>query len=315
LRYTRDDAVPENVVILGAGCAGLSAAIYAARENFRPLVIAGAAYGGQLMLTTLVENYPGFPEGVQGPDLVMQMKKQAEKFGARFVEEEVESVDFSSQPFRIKTASNSYEALSVIIATGASARMLGIPSELRYMGGGLSTCATCDAPFYKNRDVIVVGGGDTAVGDAEFLTRFAKSVTVVHRRDAFRASKIMQDRLLSNVKVKVLWNSVVEEILGDNNKVSGVRIKNVQNNETKVVHTDGVFMAIGNAPSTKFLAGKLKLDERGYVIARDEVFTEVEGVFVAGDVSDGIYMQAVTAASGGVKAALQMRNYLNSITK
>ncbi len=305
--------MPENVLILGAGCAGLSAAIYAARENFKPLVIAGPAYGGQLVLTTLVENYPGFPEGVQGPDLMLQMKKQAEKFGARFVEEEVESVDFSSRPFKVKTASNRYEAMSVIIATGASARMLGIPSELKYMGGGLSTCATCDAPFYKNKDVVVVGGGDTAVGDADFLTRFAKSVTVIHRRNEFRASKIMQERLLKNEKVKVLWNSVVEEILGDGGKVNGARIKNVQTNETQVVRTDGVFMAIGNAPSTKFLVGKLKLDERGYVIAKDEVFTEVEGVFVAGDVSDGVYMQAVTAASGGVKAALQMRAYLSRI--
>ena len=305
--------MPENVVILGAGCAGLSAAIYAARENFNPLVIAGPTYGGQLMLTTLVENYPGFPEGVQGPDLVLQMKKQAEKFGARFVEEEVESVDLSSIPFKIKTPSNSYEALSVIIATGASARMLGLPSESKYIGGGLSTCATCDAAFYKNKDVIVIGGGDTAVGDAEFLTRFAKSVTVIHRRHEFRASKIMQERLLKNEKVKVLWDSVVEEILGDNKKVSGVRVKNVKTNETMIVSAEGIFMGIGNVPNTKFLVGKLKLDERGYVTARDEVFTEVDGIFVAGDVSDGIYMQAVTAASGGVKAALQMRSYLSRL--
>ncbi len=305
--------MPENVVIIGAGCAGLSAAIYAARENFNPLIIAGSAYGGQLTLTTLVENYPGFPDGVQGPDLVLQMKKQAEKFGARFVEEEVESVDFSSRPFRVKTSSNGYEALSVIIATGASARMLGLPSEVRYMGGGLSTCATCDAPFYKDKDVIVVGGGDTAVGDAEFLTRFVKSVTMVHRRNEFRASKIMQERVLKNEKIKILWNSVIEEVLGNKNKVNGIRVKNVQTNETRIVPTDGVFMAIGNAPSTKFLEGKLKLDERGYVMAKDEVFTDIEGVFVAGDVADGVYMQAVTAASSGVKAALQMRNYLGRL--
>ncbi len=305
--------MPDNVVILGAGCAGLSAAIYAAREGFNPLVISGPAYGGQLMLTTLVENYPGFPEGVNGPDLMLQMKKQAEKFGTRFVEEEVEGVDFSTRPFRIKTSSNSYEALSVIIATGASARMLGLPSESKYIGGGLSTCATCDAAFYKNKDVVVVGGGDTAVGDADFLTRFAKSVTVIHRRNEFRASKIMQEKLLKNVKVKVMWDSVIEEILGNNNKVNGVRVKNVKTNETQVVRTDGIFMGIGNAPNTKFLAGKLKLDERGYVIAKDEVFTDIEGVFVAGDVSDGVYMQAVTAASGGVKAALQMRGYLSRL--
>ena len=297
-------------MIIGAGCAGLSAAIYAAREDFAPLVITGAS-GGQLLLTTEVENYPGFPDGIKGPDLIAQMKKQAEKFGARFVSEDVESVDFSVRPFVIKTASKSYGASSVIIATGSSAKTLGIPSEKKYIGRGVSMCATCDAPFYRNKDVVVVGGGDVAMEDSLFLTKFAKSVTIVHRRDEFRASRIMREKVLGNSKIKVLWDSVVDEIIGDEKKVTGVKIKNVKTGKVEVVDTSGVFMAIGHTPNTGFLNGALKLDEKGYVVAKNEVFAEVDGVFVAGDVSDHVYMQAATAAAGGVKAALQVRAYLN----
>jgi thioredoxin reductase (NADPH) len=305
--------VTENVVIIGAGCAGLSAAIYTSREGFRPLVIGGAGYGGQLMLTTLVENYPGFPNGVMGPELMAQMRKQAERFGTRFVDSEVIEVDFSTKPFRVKTASGSYDALSVIVATGASSKLLGIPSEAKYMGKGVSMCSTCDAPFFKGKDVVVVGGGDTAMEDSLFLTRFATSVTIVHRRDEFRASKIMQEKVLKNEKVKVLWNSAVEEITGDGNRVTGVRIKNLKTNEVKAVATGGVFIAVGHVPTTKFLEGKLELDERGYIVTKDEVLTKIDGVFVAGDAADPFYRQAVTSASGGVKAALRVRDYFNRL--
>ena len=302
--------MPENVVIIGSGCAGLAAAIYTAREEFMPLVISGFSKGGQLMLATRVENYPGFPEGIQGPDLVAGMRKQAESFGARFVDEDIEDLDLSSRPFKVKTASKGYEALSVIIATGASARLLGIPSEGLYIGKGVSTCATCDGPFFKDKDVIVVGGGDTAMMDSYFLTRFVKSVTIVHRRNAFRASKILQERVLKNGKIKVLWNSTVEEVIGDRSRVTGARIKNVETKEITTIPIGGIFIAIGEDPSTGFLKGKLKLDEQGYVITRDEVLTDIDGVFVAGDVADRTYRQAVTAASSGVKAALQVRGYL-----
>jgi thioredoxin reductase (NADPH) len=305
--------VPENVIIIGAGCAGLSAAIYTSREGFRPLVIGGTAQGGQLMLTTLVENYPGFANGVMGPELMAQMRKQAERFGTRFVDTEVVDVDFSARPFRVKTSSGNYDALSVIIATGASSKLLGIPSEARYMGKGVSMCSTCDAPFFKGKDVVVVGGGDTAMEDSLFLTRFASSVTIVHRRDKFRASRIMQDKVLGNEKVRVLWNSTVEEITGDGNRVTGVRIRNEQTGEVKSIPIGGVFIAIGHVPTTKFLEGKLELDERGYIIAKDEVLTKIDGVFVAGDAADPFYKQAVTSASGGVKAALRVRDYFNRL--
>lgn len=305
--------VPENVVIIGAGCAGLSAAIYTSREGFKPLVIGGADYGGQLMLTTRVENYPGFPDGVMGPDLMMQMRKQAEKFGTRFVDADVVDVDFSTKPFRVKTSSGEYEALSVIVATGASSRLLGIPSEGRYMGRGISTCATCDAPFFKGKDVVVVGGGDTAMEDSLFLTRFANSVTIIHRRNEFRASKIMQEKVLKNEKVKVLWNSTVEEITGDGSRVTGVKVRDVQTNKVKNIPAGGVFIAVGHVPTTKFLMGKLELDERGYIVTKDEVLTKIDGVFVAGDVADSFYRQAVTSASSGVKAALRVRDYFNRL--
>ncbi len=302
----------EDLIIIGSGPAGLTAAIYTAREDFKPLVITGLSSGGQLLLTTKVENYPAFPDGIDGPELVESMRKQAEKFGARFANEDVVDIDFSSKPIKIKTSSGEYEANAVIIATGASAKWLGIPSEQKYIGKGISGCATCDAPFFKGKNVVVVGGGDTAMEDSLFLTKFVESVTIVHRRGEFRASKIMQGRVLSNPKIKVIWDSEVAEVLG-NGKVTGVKIKNVKSGEVTEMNVDGVFVAIGYAPNTKFLQGKLKLDEQGYIITKDEVLTDIEGVFVAGDVSDRKYRQAITAAGSGSKAALEARAYIQEL--
>lgn len=302
----------EDLIIIGSGPAGLTAAIYTAREDFKPLVITGLSSGGQLLLTTKVENYPAFPDGIDGPELVESMRKQAEKFGARFANEDVVDIDLSSKPIKIKTSSGEYEANAVIIATGASAKWLGIPSEQKYIGKGISSCATCDAPFFKGKNVVVVGGGDTAMEDSLFLTKFVESVTIVHRRGEFRASKIMQGRVLSNPKIKVIWDSEVAEVLG-NGKVTGVKIKNVKSGEVTEMNVDGVFVAIGYAPNTKFLQGKLKLDEQGYIITKDEVLTDIEGVFVAGDVSDRKYRQAITAAGSGSKAALEARAYIQEL--
>lgn len=302
----------ENVIILGGGPAGLTAALYAARDGFDPLVISGVNAGGQLLLTTTVENFPGFTDGIQGPELMDKLKRQAEKFGARFVQNDVTEVDFSSKPYKVKVGSQEYEGKSIIVATGASAKWIGIESESKFIGRGVSSCATCDAPFFKGKNVIVVGGGDTAMEDSIFLTRFANSVTIVHRRDAFRASKIMQDKALSNPKIKVLWNSTVEEIIGDK-KVSGVKIKNVVTNELTEMPIDGVFVAVGYKPNTDFLNGKLPLDAKGYIITKEEVKTDLPGVFVAGDVADHVYRQAITAAGSGTKAALEARAYLQSL--
>ncbi|MGC8496132.1 MAG: thioredoxin-disulfide reductase [Candidatus Micrarchaeia archaeon] len=302
----------EELVIIGAGPAGYTAAIYAARDGFAPMIISGMEPGGQLMLTTTVENYPGFPEGIFGSQLMDLFKKQAEKFGARFVFDEVTDVDFSAKPFKIKTGSSTYEANAVIIATGAKARWLGIESEKRFIGKGVSSCATCDAPFFKGKNVAVVGGGDTAMEDSLYLTKFAESVTIIHRRDQFRASKIMQERVFSNEKIKVVWDSVVEEILGDS-KVKGVKIRNVKTNEYREIPLDGVFVAIGYEPITGFLKGKIDVDDLGYIKAIDEVKTNIEGVFVAGDVADRVYRQAITAAGSGAKAALKAREYLQEL--
>ncbi len=303
----------ENVIIIGSGPAGLSAAIYTAREEFSPLLIGGSIPGGQLLLTTTVENMPGFPDGIQGPELIELMRKQAEKFGARIVNDDVTDVDFGTRPFKVRTASKEYEALAVIVATGANAKTLRIPSESRFFGHGVSACATCDAVFYKNKDVIVVGGGDTAMEDSFFLTRFCKSVTIVHRRDRFRASKITQEKVLASPKIKVMWNSEVIEILGDDKGVNAVIIKDVTSGKTSTMPTGGVFLAIGNAPSTAFLNGKLGLDDLGYIITKDEVLTDIEGVYVAGDSADHYYRQAGTASSSGIKAALHVREYLQNL--
>ncbi len=302
----------EKLVIIGGGPAGLSAAIYAAREDFEPLVIAGFAAGGQLLLTTVVENFPGFPEGIDGPEIIIKMREQAEKFGARFVNENATGVDFSSKPYRIMADSKTYEAETVIIATGADSMWIGIESEKKFIGKGVSSCATCDAPFFKNKNVIVVGGGDTAMEDSLFLTKFVNSVTIVHRRDQFRASKIMQERVLSNQKIKVVWDSGIDEIIGDD-KVSGVKIRNLKTDQVTEMGIDGIFVAIGYAPNTKFLEGSLPLDDKGYIITKEEVETDIEGVFVAGDDADHIYRQAATAAGSGVKAALKVREYLQNM--
>jgi len=305
----------ENVIIIGSGPGGLSAAVYTAREEFKPLILGGSISGGQLMLTTIVENIPGFPEGIDGPEFINRLQKQALKFGARILNEDVIDVDFNSRPFKVKTNENTYEAHTLIIATGAKSRELGIPSEKKFYGRGVSECATCDAPLFKGKDnVVVIGGGDTAMEDADFLTRYVKNVTIIHRRDAFRASKVMQERVLSNPKIKIIWNSGVEEILGDKT-VSGVRIINYKTNETSEISAQGVFLAIGRIPNTKFLEGKLKLDDQGYIVTKDGIFTDIEGVFALGDCADRFYKQAGTATGDGIKAALRVREFLSNMKR
>ncbi len=306
----------ENVIIIGSGPAGLSAAIYTAREELKPLMITGVPAGGQLLLTTKVENMPGFPDGIDGPELIDRMTKQAEKFGTRMITENVIDVDFSSRPFKIKTESQTLETQSVIIATGANAKLLGIPSEMKFMGTGVSTCATCDGAFFKGKDVVVIGGGDTAMEDSTFLTRFCPNVTIIHRRKEFRASKIMQQKVLSNSKIKVIWNSEVEEIYGKDEigGIYGVKIRDTETKQTRIVMAQGVFIAIGHSPNTKFLQGKLKLDDLGYIVTENEVVTSIPGVFVAGDNQDRHYKQAGTASAAGIKAAIKVREYLQDIS-
>ena len=299
----------EKLLIIGGGPAGLSAAIYASREGFNPLVIAGMNAGGQLLLTSVVENFPGFPDGVDGPVIIDLMRKQAEKFDTRFVDQNVTKVDFAKRPFKVFTEDAEYEADSVIIATGANAKWLGIESEKKLIGKGISSCATCDGPFFKNKDVVVVGGGDTAMEDSLFLTKFVNSITIVHRRGELRASKIMQERVKSNKKIKFVWDSVIDEVLGDE-KVVGVRLKNLKTSATSEMKTDGIFVAIGYSPNTEMFNGQVNLDEQGYINAEDEVKTNIDGVFVAGDVADKVYRQAATASGSGVKAALLAREYL-----
>ena len=302
----------EDVIIVGSGPAGYTAAIYLSREDFKPMVITGIEQGGQLTLTSTVENYPGFPDGVLGTELMARFMAQAKKFGTRFVDGLVTAVDFKTLPFKVVAGSDTYLANSVILAPGASAKWLGLESEKKFIGKGVSNCATCDAPFYKNKSVIVVGGGDTAMEDALFISKFASSVTIVHRRDEFRASKIMQERVTSNSKIKLVLNSVIEEVIGTS-KVTSVRVKNLKTNDTSAIKTDGVFVAIGYTPNTGFLQGKLQLDDQGYIMTKDEVKTEIAGVFVAGDAADKVYRQAVTAAGSGAKAALAARAYLQDL--
>jgi thioredoxin reductase (NADPH) len=302
----------ENVIIIGSGPAGLTAAIYAARANLNPLLISGYESGGQLMYTIEVENFPGFEKGIMGPYLMLAMRKQAERFGTKFIDKNATAVDFS-YPSRkkIMVESETYSAKTIIIATGATSRWLGIPSEAKFKGRGVSTCATCDGAFYRDKVVAVVGGGDSAMEEASFLTRFASKVFIIHRRDKFRASKIMQDRAMKNPKIEVIWNSVISEIHGEN-VVKSVTLTNTVNNETSNLELDGVFVAIGHDPNTKFLVGQIDLDEKGYVITKDEnqTHTNIEGVFVAGDVFDLRYKQAITAAGSGCKAALEAEKFI-----
>lgn len=305
------DSRIEKLTIIGSGPAGLTAAIYAARGGLNPLVIAGRAAGGQLMLTTDVDDYPGFDEGIQGPELMMKMRKQAERFDVRFIEEDVESVDFSSKPLIIKTETQEVKTETVIIATGAQASWLGLESETRLRGRGVSACAVCDGFFFKGQDIIVVGGGDTAMREAQHLSKIANKLYVVHRRDQFRAQKALVDLVTSKKNVEVLYDSVIEEILGED-KVSGVKLKNVKTGEIREMPIGAVFIAIGHTPSTKFLGNSVELDEKGYIKVKDEVFSSVPGVFVAGDVSDFKYRQAVTAAGAGTKATFEVEHYLEN---
>jgi thioredoxin reductase (NADPH) len=303
-----------NVIIIGSGPAGLTAAIYAARAALKPLVIAGAQSGGQLMLTSEVENYPGFPEGIMGPELMANFRSQAERFGAEIVDEDAVAVDFQQRPFTVSTEGTRFKARSVIIATGASAIWLGLESETRLRGRGVSTCATCDGFFFRGKELVVVGGGDTAVEEATFLTRFATKVTLVHRRDQLRASKIMQERAFKDPKIGFLWNTVVDDVLGDE-KVEGVRLRDVATGKRTDFRTDGLFVAIGYRPNTEMLRGQIELNEKGYVVPLPgtETQTNIPGVFVAGDVEDFHYRQAVTAAGAGCKAALDAERYLASL--
>ena len=298
------------VIVIGGAAAGYTAALYTARANMNPLVFEGINWGGQLMITSDVENYPGYPEGVLGPEMMQEFRRQAERFGAEFVTDDVTRVDFSERPFRVWVGDDEYRAETVIITTGANARQLGLESEKRLQGRGVSYCAVCDAAFFKEREVVVVGGGDSAMEEATFLTKFASSVTIVHRRDEFRASKIMQERVLSNPKIRVIWDGVVEEILGDG-AVTGVRLRNVRTDETSELPTGGVFVAIGHTPNTDLVKGQLELTDAGYVVVQEPTTrTSVPGVFAAGDVTDLIYRQAVTAAGQGCKAAIDAERYL-----
>jgi len=303
------EAVVYDVIIVGSGPAGLTAAVYSGRALLKTLVIAGVVPGGQLMLTTEVENFPGFEEPVLGPDLIQRMRKQAERFGAQFVQDDATAVDFKTRPLTVKTASETYEANAVIIATGASAKWLGLDSETRLRGRGVSSCATCDGFFFRGRDTVTVGGGDVALEDTIFLTKFVNHATIVHRRDQLRASKILQERAFKNPKISFVWDSVPEEILGKE-KVEGVRVRNVKTGKQDVLKCDGVFIAIGHQPNTAIFQGQIDLDQKGYIVTRQGTATTVDGVFAAGDVRDFHYRQAVTAAGDGCRAAMDAEDYL-----
>jgi len=302
-----------HVIIIGSGPAGLTAAIYAARANLSPLLIEGWQSGGQLTTTTEIENYPGFATGIMGPELMKSMRTQAERFGTEFLTGDVTAVSLTQRPFTITVdGEQTLEANAVIIATGASAIQIGLPNEQRLTGHGVSTCATCDGFFFKGKDLIVVGGGDSALEEALFLTRFAAKVSIVHRRDKLRASKIMQDRAMHNEQITFIWNSAVEEILG-HDVVTGVRLKNLVTGKTATRPCDGVFVAIGHRPNTALFAGQIEMDEKGYIRTRNGTATNIPGVFAAGDVQDSTYRQAVTAAGSGCMAAIDAERFLETV--
>jgi thioredoxin reductase (NADPH) len=305
------DRVEAKVLIVGSGPAGLTAAIYAARANLEPVVIAGAEPGGQLMLTSDVENYPGFPDGIQGPDLMAAFRAQAERFGTRLVDADIERVDLSERPFRIWARGTEYRAQSLIVATGASAMWLGIESETRLRGRGVSACATCDGFFFKDREIAVVGGGDTALEEATYLTRFASKIHLLHRRDTFRASKIMLERAKVHPKIEIHVNTGVDEVLGDQ-KVDGLRLRDTVTGAETTMSVDGLFIAIGHKPNTEAFRDWLEVDAKGYLVVHDETGSRVDGVFIAGDVHDHRYRQAVTAAADGCKAAIDAERWLEA---
>lgn len=299
----------KRLIIIGSGPAGYTAAIYAARANLEPLVVAGTQSGGQLMITSEVENYPGFPEGIQGPELMEKFRKQAERFGAEIVDRDVTAVDFRNRPFVVRVDEEFYTADVLILSTGATAKWIGLESELKLRGKGVSACATCDAFFFKNKDVYVVGGGDTAMEESTFLTKFANHVTIVHRRDSLRASKIMQEKAMANPKISFVWNSAVSDVLGENH-VTGLELTNIVDGSKKKVPADGLFIAIGHEPTTILFRGQIETDQKGYIVVSNHTRTNIEGVFAAGDVKDARYRQAVTAAGSGCEAALDAEKYL-----
>jgi thioredoxin reductase (NADPH) len=298
-----------DVIILGSGPAGLTASIYTSRAGLKTLVVAGTLWGGQLMLTQEVENFPGFENGILGPKLMEEMRKQAERFGAELVFENATAADFKSKPFKVTVGNKVYEAKTVIIATGASAKWLGLESETRLRGRGVSVCATCDAPFFRNRKVVVVGGSDTAMEEAFVLSKVASEVKVIHRRDNLRACRFLQEKAFENPKISFVWNSTVQKILGKD-RVEGVRLRNVVSGEESVLECDAVFIAIGHKPNTDIFKDQIELDQTGYIVAREETRTNIDGVFVAGDAADYRYRQAIAAAGSGCKAALDAEKYL-----
>jgi thioredoxin reductase (NADPH) len=301
-----------DIIIIGSGPAGYTAAIYAARANLSVLMLQGYQVGGQLMLTSDVENYPGFEEGILGPPMMEKFEAQARRFGTEVIPEDVISIDFNKRPFKVTTDSGEYQARAIIISTGASAKWLGLPSEQRLQGRGVSACATCDGFFFKKKDVAVIGGGDTAMEEATFLTRYANHVTVIHRRDKFRASKIMQDRAFKNPKISVIWDTEIAEVLGEN-EVTGLRLHNVKTDEESILPVQGFFLAIGHRPNTDLFKGILDMDKVGYIVPVEHTMTNIPGVFAAGDVTDHRYRQAVTAAGDGCRAAIDAERWLEGL--